>query len=365
MWDNVSSQVMAAEARTRALAETRQHEGSVTMSASRAARQTSEPANGQQELTREDRQRVADVAELYYVRGLNVHAVGTQLNLSRSTVSRALAKARQHGVVEFSVRRQADPTSGLSSMLAERFGVRAVVVDSRDVSDENGRLDLVAERAAQQLAAVVRSDMTVTVAWGTTVEAVARHLVVSPTRGTRVVQLNGSGNTVTSGIAYASRLLERFAYAFGASEHPFPVPAFFDSESTRAAMWQERSIQRILALRRSADVVVTSVGSLDSEIPGHLYRSGYLDAVDLEELRRRGVVGDIGSVFIRADGSSNEIPLNARTTGMPLDELRAVPTRLLIVSGQRKSVAVAAALRAGAATDLVLDDVTAATVLAN
>lgn len=315
------------------------------------------------EPTAGERVRLADVAELYYSQGLKVEDVGARLGLSRSTVSRMLAKARRHGVVEFVLHRTAEPSVGLAAGLGERFGIRALVVDTSRATSDAERLDLVAERAAQRLAAVVTSDATICVAWGATIEAMARHLVVSPTQGVRVVQLNGSGNTTTSGIQYASRLLGRFAYAFSASEHPFPVPAFFDSAATRAAMWQERSIQRVLALRRGADVVVSSVGALDSPVPGHLYRAGYLDAVDLEDLRQRGVVGDLGSVFLRTDGSTDDVPLNKRTTGMPLAELRAVRMRLVVVAGRDKVAAVTAALRAGAATDLVIDDVTARAVL--
>ncbi|BBY27084.1 sugar-binding transcriptional regulator [Mycolicibacterium sediminis] len=326
---------------------------------------TDEDAEDQNGLADDDRLRVADAAELYYLRGLKVEDVGKRLHLSRSTVSRMLAKARQHGVVEFVMHRSADRSSLLAARLGQRFGVRAVVADVPDDDDgrDAARLDLVARQAAQRLIAVVGTDTTVAVAWGSTVEAVSRHLLVSPVRGARVVQLNGSGNTVASGVLNASQLLDRFAQAFSASTHHFPAPALFDSAATREAMWEERSIQRVLALRRSADVAVFSVGALDGEAPGHLYRTGYLDAVDLQELRRQGVVGDIGTVFMREDGSSDGLAVNERSTGMPLAEFRRIRTRMLVVSGRTKSIAVAAALRAGAVTDLVLDELTAHALL--
>jgi DNA-binding transcriptional regulator LsrR (DeoR family) len=314
-------------------------------------------------LTDAERLRVADVADLYYVQGLGVKQVGERLGLSRSTVSRMLAKARRHGVVEFVLHPVVDRAAVLAGRLDAQFGVRSLVVPAGD-SDDVARLELVAERAAARLVAVVGSDMTVAVAWGSTVEAMATHLTPSPTRGARVVQLNGSGNTYTSGLQYAGRLLDRFAMAFSASAHPFPVPAFFDSAATREAMWRERSVHRLLTMRRDADVTVSSVGALDAEAPGHLYRSGYLDDDDFAALRRQGVVGDLGSVFLRADGSEDGIDLNARTTGMPVAELRAVRTRLVVAARPAKAVAVAAALRAGAVTDLVVDDRTAAAVLA-
>ena len=168
--------------------------------------------------------------------------------------------------------------------------------------------------------------------------------------------------TSSTGSQYAGQILERFGRAFAASVHYFPVPAFFDSAATREAMWQERSIERILRMRRNADVLVSSIGTLTSELPGHLYRSGYLTATEIQDLHQQGVVGDLGAIFFRADGSS-DIPVNDRSTGMPTDELRLIRTRLLVVSDPTKAVALRAALDAGFITDLFTDDATARAVL--
>lgn len=315
------------------------------------------------ELSDDERMRVAEAAELYYVHNLKVEDVGKRLHLSRSTVSRMLARARQHGVVEFVLHRTPERSSQLATRLNQHFGVRALVAEGDDADQDPARLDIVAECAARRLAGVVGANMTVAVAWGATIEAVSRHLIFSPTRGARVVQLNGSGNASASNILNAGQLLDRFAHAFSASAHHFPAPAFFDAAATREAMWQERSIQRVLAIRRNADVALFSVGALDSEVPDHLYRSGYLDAVDLQELRREGIVGHIGTVFLREDGSSDRLAVNQRSTGMPLAELRSVRTRILVATGPAKSAAIRGALRAGAATDLILDEVTARALL--
>ncbi|MDV3127355.1 transcriptional regulator [Mycobacterium sp. 21AC1] len=315
------------------------------------------------ELSDDERMRTADAAELYYLHNLKVEDVGKRLHLSRSTVSRMLARARQYGVVEFVLHRTPEQSSHLANRLSHHFGVRALVADDRDAGADGPRLDPVAECAARRLAGVVAANMTIAIAWGATVEAVSRQLIFSPTRGVRVVQFNGSGNASASNMLNAGQLLDRFAQAFSASAHHFHAPAFFDTATTRAAMWQERSIQRVLAIRRNADVALFSVGALDDEVPDHLYRSGYLDAVDLQELRREGIVGHIGTVFLREDGSSDHIAINQRSTGMPLDELRKVRTRILVATGPAKRAAVLGALRAGAATDLIVDEVTAQALL--
>lgn len=314
-------------------------------------------------LTPSTRARLADIAQYYWVDAMTVEDIGRHLNLSRSTISRELARARATGVVEFVIHRAPRRPAELADALRDAFGVRADVVETQPTMGVAEVLDLVAAAADARLATMITAEMIIDVAWGSTVEVLSRHLDPHPIPGVRVVQFNGAGNTLDSGFAYASALLDRFSRAYYATLQLFPVPAFFDAASTKEAMWRERSIQRVLRARASADLLVTSVGSLQGGLPGHLYRAGYLTARDAQDLLAHGVVGDLGGIFFRDDGSSDRIGINARSTGMPLDEVSRLPLRILLASGAGKARAIRAALRAGLATHLVIDDATARLVL--
>jgi deoxyribonucleoside regulator len=301
------------------------------------------------------RRQLVEVAEAYHLEGRSMQDIARSTGLSRSTVSRMLRRARESGVVEVTVHRAERESDDLGRVLEDTFGVSADVVAVPADITGLGRLDEVARHAAERLGEVFGAEMTLVVPWGTSVAAVARQLTPRQARGSRVVQLNGSGNTYTSGLQYAAGIFSQFGAAFGSSVHPFPVPAFFDRAQTKTAMWEERSIARIISLQRNADVALFSVGAIGSEIPGHLYRAGYIERADLDDLREHGVVGDIGSVFLRADGSSDGIPLNARTSGMPVEDLVKIPRRILVATGRAKVHVVRAALLARAVTDLVVD----------
>ena len=162
-----------------------------------------------------------------------------------------------------------------------------------------------------------------------------------------MVQLNGAANTRTSGIEYASDLISSFGSAFDAAVHHFPVPAFFDFPDTKAAMWRERSVRRVLDVQRRADIALFSVGAVAGAVPSHVYSAGYLDDADIEMLHREGVVGDVCTVFLRADGSYADVALNARATGPTPAELHRVPRRVCVVAGDNKVVPLLAALRCG------------------
>lgn len=129
-------------------------------------------------------------------------------------------------------------------------------------------------------------------------------------------------------------------------------------------MWRERSVRHVLAAQARADLAVFGVGALHASVPSHVYTSGYLEDVDRTELEREGVVGDICTVFLRPDGTWEDIALNARSSGPNPRQLAGIERRLCVVAGSTKVVALRAALLTGAVTDLVVDENTASGLLA-
>ena len=237
--------------------------------------------------------------------------------------------------------------------------MRAQVVPVPDHASDVDRLDRVALSAARILGQYVDSNQAIGVAWGSTMSAMSRHLVPKATHNTEIVQLNGAGNVRTTGILYASELLRRFGDAFGARVQQFPVPAFFDDPATKRAFWRERSTRRLLDLQSRLDVALFGVGSPFAEVPSHVYQGGYLERADYEALSRDGAVGDVATVFYRADGSTDGIGLNERATGPDFAVLRRAPRRICVVSGRAKLPSLRGALAAGLITDLIVDEGTA------
>ena len=184
----------------------------------------------------------------------------------------------------------------------------------------------------------------------------------TPLSNVTVVQLNGAGNAAQSGVPYAGSIMSRAAEAFGGQTVYFPVPAFFDYADTKEALWRERSIRQVLTTIESSTVALFGVGSLDAALPSHVYSGGYLDATELHAARADGVVGDVCTVLIREDGSTN-MELNHRASGPMPDVLRRIPVRLCVVSGVSKAIPLLGALRAGVMTHLVVDSEAARALL--
>ena len=112
---------------------------------------------------------------------------------------------------------------------------------SQPTNSEMRRLERVAAMAGAMVSDIVDDGATIGVAWGTTLSAVAERLVPKPLERATVVQLNGAANPGTTGIPFVGELMGQFSRAYGAKVASFPVPAFFDYATTRAALWRERS----------------------------------------------------------------------------------------------------------------------------
>ena len=299
---------------------------------------------------------VLRAAEMYYLEQKTMDTIAEALGVSRATVSRMISEARTSGLVEITVHRDRRAAATLERLIAERYHVDVTVVAPPENANDTDRLRHAAAQAGTVLRASLAPDLSIAVAWGATVATMARSLSPGVVPGLQIIQMSGAGNTFSSGAEYAAGTLGRFGAAFGARVHHFPVPAFFDKASAREALWNERSVQRILRLQEHANLAVFSVSALDARIPGHLYRAGYLQRDDLRELLDRGVVGELGTVFLRADGSSDSIQLNARSSGLPIQTLKRIRRRLCVAVGAAKAPIIQAALCAGAITDLVVDD---------
>ena len=338
--------------------------------------------------------RAYEAASMYYVQGETMEVIAHHLRVSRSTVSRLLARARQEGVVRVTLV-QPGGAGSLEGRMTQAFGVRTHIVPVREGTTEIHRLQQVASVAAAHMVDLIEAlaeqagnggpqvqdpagsggegsvqgrgsgGVVVGVAWGTTMSEVSAALPSRSVPGLTVVQLNGASDPVREGPS-AGELLSRMRLSLGARTISFPVPAFFDHVATREAMWSERSVKRVLAVTRRASLAVFGVGALDAlngALPSQVYEGGHLTARDQAVLRRQNVVGDVCTVLLRSDGSWRDVTLNARATGPTPAQLSRIPRRLCVAAGTGKARALLAALRARTATDLIVDDATARTVL--
>lgn len=306
-----------------------------------------------------DRQDIAysavRVARLYYFQNMTTAAIAEEIGTSRATVSRLLSYAMENGLVEIRVHDPSELSGNLEAAITAHYPLRSIqVVPVPAAAGERESLQRVAAHTAAYLNTLVQPSTVIGLAWGTTVAAIADKLTPKTVHDVDVVQLNGSSAGTHSINTFGESLVSRFAQNYGGRAHSFPVPAFFDYADTRTALWRERSIRAIRAFQDNASILLYSIGAAGTG--SHVHAGGYLDMQDQQDIRRDGVIGDIATVFFRADGSWRDVALNARSSGPDLDRFAHAPHSICVVSGKGKIAGLRAALRGGFINELLIDE---------
>lgn len=307
----------------------------------------------------EDEMLMVRAAELYYDESKTQDEIGGLLRISRWKVGRLLAQARENGIVRIEIVHPKARRLGVERSLVERFGLsEAIVVPGAE--EPGDALAGVAHAAADYLSALRPVPRTLGVSWGRTLRAVAEALPEGWATGVAVVQLNGgvsvnrrSGGAAGTAVTIAQRASGRVAL--------LPSPAILERVETKQAIEADRTVAALLEEAAHADAFLFSAGPSDAS-SAHV-ENGYLSAADVEELARRGAVGDVLGRYVDADGNIVDPQLDARTVGVDLDRLRAAKRAIFVTAGSAKHDVARTVVISGLCSVLVTDELTARALL--
>lgn len=305
-------------------------------------------------------QKAMAAAVAYYSDGKTMERIARDLAVSRSTVSRLLAHARDEGIVEIKIARPEQRATAIEGRLRSEYGVEATVVTMPEATGPEDRHARTAAYAAERLHEVVGNDTVLAVAWGTMVNAISYRLKPKAVTNCKLVQLNGIGHGSGIGVHYAHATMNRYGEAFRANVQQLPAPIFFDSAALKRASMAERIFTHVRHLGEQADVMLFGIGTVSTGVPSspHLYGS-FLTSNDFTQMEDDGAVGDIATTFFDEAGACRAIRINGRSTGPDLAKMKRVPHRICVVSGTHKTAALRGALRGGHVSELIIDEVTA------
>ena len=297
------------------------------------------------------------VAELYYDEAKTQDEIGALLKISRWKVGRLLTRARETGIVRIEIVHPRARRLGLEREIVERFALSdAVIVPD----EEDAALERVAQAAADHLAALRPVPRTLGVSWGRTLTAVADALPEGWAHGVSVVQLNG-GVSLNRRSGGAAGLAMTIAQRAGGQATLLPSPAILERVETKQAIEADRTVAGILEQAAAAQAYLYSAGPADAS-SAHV-ENGYLKPADVEELARRGAVGDVLGRYIDADGNIVDPQLDARTVGVSLDRLRTAKQAIFVTAGDAKHDIARTVVTSGLCSVLVTDETTARALL--
>lgn len=300
-------------------------------------------------------------AELYYDEDKTQDEVGAILGLTRWKVGRLLASAKEKGFIRIEIVHPRARKLSLERELCERHGLTdAVVVPVAGARSEAELRDRVAQGAADYLAALRPVPRTLGISWGRTLHDVAAVLGEQWAVGVNVVQVNG-GVSVNQRAGTAAATAVEIARKASGEATLLPSPAILERVETKESIEADRTVAAVLDAAAGAAAYLYSAGPADHR-SAHIH-SGYLSTHEMDELVRRGAVGDVWGRYINSDGMIVDHALDARTLGLGLDALRSARTAILVSSGTSKHAVTRAIVQNGLCTVLVTDEASAVDLL--
>jgi DNA-binding transcriptional regulator LsrR (DeoR family) len=303
------------------------------------------------------------VARLYYEQELRQAEIAAQLNLSQATTSRLLKRAEKEEIVRISVHVPRGVHAELEESLQAAYGLKESIVADCESPDDRGILRGIGSAAAFYLESTIAKNEVVGISsWSETLLSVvdAMH-PLKHASGVKILQiLGGIGNPVAE--AHASRLVGRLAALVKGEATPLPAPGVVGSAESLDVLHRDSYVRAAVEMFDQVSLALVGIGAIE---PSKLLaRSGNtFAAAELKQLEKSGAVGDVLLRFFGVDGQPMASDLDARVTGMELEQLRRVQRVVGIAGGRRKWAAVRGALSGGLIDVLITDQYTAAALL--
>ncbi len=302
------------------------------------------------------------MAWFYYKDELTQDEIARRLSVSRASVGRMLDRARKVGLVSINLNAEHLDAFEVSSQLRRTFSLTEALVvpdHDREPADHhllNARLGL---GGAQFMGTHLRPGGTLGVGWGETVSRVIASVNFGAVGPVHMVTLTGGVDGYLQTILSSKGEGATDPEATTASIIPTPIVA--STPRLAAALKAEPAIQQVLKQACDVDQAIVGVGTPAADAT--IVQMGYLEAADAQQLRDRGVVGDILGQFFDANGTVVSLPIHERRIGIELSDLASIPKVVGVAGGLHKAEAILGALRGGFLDVLVTNELVALRLL--
>lgn len=310
-------------------------------------------------MDKEELKIMAQISKKYHLLDMKQSEIAKEENISNSSVSRLLQKAKDLGYIKITLDFPNFKSTSLEEELKEKFNLKYAYIEEEG-SDEKINLSNIADSFSHYLNTIVEDGDVISLSWGETMTYLSENLVRAPRHDVKVVQLNG-GIANRNISTRSDRIINQFAENYDAMSYFLNAPSVVDNRLIAEALMQDTSIREVLDLAKEASIAVFSIGAVDSD--SVLVKAGYFTSEHYETLREEGYVGDICSRYIKADGSHEDGELYNRVIGLRLEEIQKKEDRICVAIGEKKASGILAALNGAYVNTLFTDEITAREIL--
>jgi len=311
-------------------------------------------------LATDEKKLLLKICRLYYLDEWTQADIAKKVGVSRPIISKLLQKARAEGIVEIIIHDDAFHTIELEQKLEKQFGLQDVlIVPTGDMAPE-AAFSMLGKAAAGFLSKSLKDAKTVGVSWGSTLHELVKEYPNESREYLKVIPLVGGMGSKRIEL-HSNQIAFELSKKIGGLCESLYAPAMAETVELKEMLVQTPGLAAVLEEAKQIDVAVLGIGN--PFMQSTLEELGYLNAEELAQLKEAGVVGDINSCFIKADGSIADNAINDKVIGIDVEDLRRIDKVIAVAEGIHKVDSIIAGLKGGYLNVLITNDTTAAEIV--
>lgn len=294
-------------------------------------------------------------AWLHYAAGMTQAEVAARLGVSNVKAHRLVAQANQSGAVKVTIDGDIAECAALEVRMTKDFGLDSCHV-APDLYEDGLPLRALRTAGARMLQQEIRahSGGLIGVGHGRTLAAAISAMPRMDASGVRFVSL--LGGLTRNYAANPHDVMYRLADRTGSTTYVMPVPLFANSVADRAVLLAQRGVRDVLDLAIGSALKIVGIGTTQHD--AQLVASHMIELSELQDVQRRGGVGELLGHFFDRDGQQVMTGLAERTVSPDMASLKG--RRIIAIAGGAQKVwAIRSVLRSGYLSGLITDEATA------
>ncbi|HEX8049006.1 sugar-binding transcriptional regulator [Rhizobium sp.] len=302
---------------------------------------------------------ISRVAQMYHIEHKRQADIAQHLRLSQATVSRMLKRAEAEDIVRTTVIPPAGTYADMEGALRERFNLPEAIVVECSEDRDGAIMERIGEAAAHLLEVTLTQGEIIGVSsWSQTIFKMVENIHPQKSAQAKYIVQTLGGMGDPSVQTHATQLTTRLARLTGGEPKLLTVQGVTSSREAKLLMMADPFVRETIDFFGAISLAIVGIGAVEpSEL---LARSGNIfSSRELADLADAGAVGDISLRFFDLKGNTVKTPLDERVIGVSLEELAKVDRVVALAGGEKKTAAIAGALRVGVIDTLVTDKFTA------
>ena len=293
-----------------------------------------------------------NISNLYYIEKISQDKLARMYKVSRATISRGLKEAEGKRIVEIHINDVLGIKGKLEDKIKKKYKIKKVIVSIVPNNDERLIKRLIGRDTADLIGKLIKDDMRVGIAWGTTLYEMVNFLKKRPLKNVKVLDLIGSLGKLFLNIG-ASELARRFGKNYNAANYFLNSLAVVDNKETRGYLIREKEIKDVLEMQKNLDLAIMSIGSVS--LNSRIIKSLKFRKEVLKDIKAKGGIGDICLRFFNKNGSKVKTNFDNRVIGIDLEDFKKIKIKVCVSGGLEKLEAIRCALN-GKLIDILVTD---------